>query len=78
MNLNMHKVPADFGWAYRFPNGHEASVINDPSRPFRFEVLSDDPADAARGRVAPGLTSQEVEAKLRNIAALPAHETANR
>ncbi|MGS2615139.1 hypothetical protein ACVCAH_11530 [Micromonospora sp. LZ34] len=60
------------GWVYRFPNGHEASVINDPSRPFRFEVLSDDPADAARGRVAPGLTSEQVEAKLHAIAALPA------
>lgn len=71
-NLERHRVPSDLGWVYLFANGHEASVINDPHRPFRFEVLSDDPADAARGRVAPGLTSEQVEAKLHHIAALPA------
>jgi hypothetical protein len=69
--LERYRLAADFGWVYRFPNDQEASVINDPSRPFRFEVLSDDPADAGRGRVAPGLTSDQVEAKLHAIAALP-------
>lgn len=73
VNLNRYRVRnnAGFGWSYRFPNGHEASVINDPHRPFRFEVLSDDPADTGRGRLAPGLTSEQVVAKLHVIAALP-------
>jgi hypothetical protein len=72
-NLARYRMPSDFGWQYRFPNGHDVSVITDPraDAPFRFEVLSDDPADAGRGGIAPGLTSDQVEAKLHGIAALP-------
>lgn len=72
VRLDQHRVPTTHGWRYEFPNGQSASVINDPHRPFRFEVLSDDPADAASGGVTPGLTSEQVEAKLHAIAALPA------
>jgi hypothetical protein len=61
-------------WLYRFPNGHEASVIVDLHRPFRFEVLSDDPADKNTGRLATGLSTAEVEAKLVAIYNLPAAE----
>lgn len=71
-DLSRYRQPADFGWVFEFPNGHRASVIDDPRTLFRFEVLSADPDDAGRGRVAPGLTSEEVEAKLHLIAALPA------
>jgi hypothetical protein len=71
LDLEACRVPADFGWRYEFPNGYEASVINDPHRPFRFEVLSDDPADAASGYVVGGLTSEQVEDKLTAIASLP-------
>ncbi|QKW15430.1 hypothetical protein [Verrucosispora sp. NA02020] len=69
-SLDRHRKTTDTGWLYEFPNGHTASVINDPHRPFRFEVLSDDPDDAGRGGVVVGLASDEVEAKLRQIAAL--------
>lgn len=63
------KVPT--GWRYDFPNGRSVSVINDWHTPFRFEVLSDDPADAGTRGVASGLTSEQVERKLATIYALP-------
>ncbi|MBM0237126.1 hypothetical protein JNW88_08170 [Micromonospora sp. ATA32] len=70
-NLDRCRQPDTYGgWAYRFPNGHEASVINDPHRPFRFEVCSK--SLNVPGDVVPGLTSEQVEAKLHDIAALPA------
>lgn len=56
---------------YVFPNGRAASVILDPHYPFRFEVEY----DGEDGRfVAPGLSTSEVEAKLAEVAALPAVE----
>ena len=58
-------------WSYTFPNGHTASVIPDPHLPFHFEVVSSDPADANRGAVASGLTTEQVLAKLRALADLP-------
>jgi hypothetical protein len=64
-------------WSYDFPNGHSASVVPDPHRtehPFRFEVWSTDPADDSRGNVAGGLTTDQVEAKLHQIAWLPPRE----
>jgi hypothetical protein len=72
MRLDEHRVPTTTGWRYEFPNGQIVTVINDQYRAFRFEVVSDDPADAANGGVKPGLTSEQVEAKLHHIAALPA------
>jgi hypothetical protein len=66
-----YRKPARVGWLYEFPNGHTASVIVDHRQPFRFEVLSDDPADAGQGRIAAGLTSEQTEAKLAVIAGLP-------
>lgn len=57
---------------YKFPNGRAASVTvdPDPDLPFRFEVEYDGPDGAA---VALGLSTVEVEAKLAEIAALPAN-----
>jgi hypothetical protein len=65
-------------WTYEFPNGHTASVIADPrpANPFRFEVLSSDPADTGQGRVIARLTSEEVEAKLAKLAGLSWNEDA--
>ncbi|MEV5211289.1 hypothetical protein AB0K35_27835 [Micromonospora sp. NPDC053740] len=71
MRLDEHRVPTTQGWRYEFPNGHDASVINDPHRLFRFEILSD-ALNAPGGQVV-GLTSEQVEAKLHTIAALPAN-----
>ncbi|WP_328344704.1 hypothetical protein [Micromonospora sp. NBC_00421] len=68
--LTRYRKPSDIGWVFEFPNGHTASVINDPSRPFRFEVLSDDPDDAGRGGAAVNLTTEQVEDKLQRIASL--------
>lgn len=59
---------------YSFPNGHSASVIPDPKQPMRFEVSSSDPADAGCGQVVARLTSEQAEAKLATVAALPAPE----
>jgi hypothetical protein len=55
-------------WLYRFPNGREVSVIIDPRphSPFRFEIQLD------HNEIAPGLTTEQVEAHLAEIAALPA------
>jgi hypothetical protein len=65
-------------WEYRFPNGHDASVIPDPrpEYPFRFEVESTDPDDIGAGRIAAGLTTEQVEAKLSKLAGLPRNEDA--
>ena len=66
-------------WTYEFPNGHDASVILDPhpkTLPFRFEVESSDPDDLGAGRIAGGLTTEQVEAKLARIACLPRNEDA--
>jgi hypothetical protein len=54
---------------YRFRNGQEASVIPDPNRPLRWEILAD-----AWPEPLPGLTSGEAEARLAELAALPMPE----
>lgn len=56
-------------WAYRFPNGRRASVIPDLHEPFHFEVEYDGEDGMF---TAPGLTTAEVEAKLTEVAGLPA------
>lgn len=48
-------------WLYEFPNGHTVSVIPDPRRPLRFEVLVDDTTHA-------GLTSEQAEELIRATA----------
>lgn len=73
-------------WTYEFPNGHSASVIPDPcsANAFRFEVESSDPQDVITNPVTTtvgagvvcGLTTDEVEAKLAKLAALPQNENA--
>ncbi|WBB94143.1 hypothetical protein [Verrucosispora sp. WMMC514] len=65
-SLHRFRQTTETGWLYRFPNGRDASIINDPHRPFRFEMLSDS-LDAPGGTVA-GLTSEQVEAHLYAIA----------
>lgn len=52
-------------WRYEFPNGREVSVVPDPRRPFRFELRMD------ATEPAPGLTTEQVEAKLAEVYALP-------
>lgn len=58
-------------WMFEFPNGHTASVINSPhpDELFRFEVLTSDPSDPVTGIT--GLSTEQVEAKLTEVAALP-------
>ncbi|GGM52599.1 hypothetical protein ACFFX1_55470 [Dactylosporangium sucinum] len=53
---------------YRFPNGQEVSVIPDPAVPLRWELLSDS------GTAESSLTSEQAEARLREIAARPMPE----
>ncbi len=67
------------GWVYKFPNGHRASLIVDAQRPFRFEVLIFDADTSVQQALAAGptglvvgLTSEQVEAKLTEVEALPA------
>lgn len=57
-------------WLYRFPSGRSASVEPDarPEHPFRFEVQVDDQQPMS------GLTSDQVEAKLAEVYALPKPE----
>jgi hypothetical protein len=74
-HLTKDERPYGTHWAYRFPNGHEASVVVDKrDAPFRFEILSTDPADNSNGHVVAGLTTEQAEAKLTRIAALPQAE----
>ncbi|RKR92714.1 hypothetical protein BDK92_7192 [Micromonospora pisi] len=71
-NLEQFRQPTTFGWRYEFPNNRMVTVINDDTAPFRFEVLSDDPADVATGNIRRGLTTEQVEAKLVAIYGMPA------
>jgi hypothetical protein len=54
-------------WPYRFPNGHRVNVLIDDNRPFRFRL------DHFGSDCLSGLSTAEVEAKLAEVAALPAH-----
>lgn len=71
-------------WTYEFPNGHSASVVPDPHRPFRFTVESTDPQDVAANPVrtttgvgtVSSVTTDEVEAKLTRLAALEQNKDA--
>jgi hypothetical protein len=54
---------------YSFPNGQEVSVIPDPHRPLRWEILVDGASSPE-----PGLTTDEAEARLAELAALPMPE----
>jgi hypothetical protein len=60
-------------WSYVFPNGQRASVIVAHRTPFRFEIQADERVTAPGGILA-GLTSQQVEAKLAEVAILPAND----
>ncbi len=67
---------AGYWRTYAFPNGHDVSVILDPheDRPFRFKVESTDPDDYGVGGTVGNLTTEQVEAKLTKVAALPDNE----
>jgi hypothetical protein len=69
VDIDRFRVASAHGWVYEFPNGHSASVINDPSRPFHFEIMS--ASLNVTGGVTCGLTTKQVEVTLRNIATLP-------
>lgn len=53
---------------YQFPSGRSASVITDPSRPLRFEMEVDG-LGAEDSTVTADLTTEQVEAKLTELAA---------
>lgn len=63
-------------WNFEFPNGYGANVWL--SRwPFRFDVELDVGFEEADGMVsAEGLTSEELEAKLTEVAGRPARDVA--
>ena len=62
-------------WAFEFANGRTASVLPDTSLPFRFEVLVHHEPVAMR--VHTGLTTDEVETKLREVRDLPPADDEN-
>lgn len=73
INLAHHLVSHDVhrgALLYRFPNGQEVSVIPDPATPLRWELL----AHGGDGRPEASLTSEQAEARLAEIAALPMPE----
>lgn len=72
MNLARHLVSHDTNGRllYRFPNGQEVSIIPDPAVPLRWELL----ADASDGTAESALTSEQAEARLAELAALPMAE----
>ncbi|MEU7170264.1 hypothetical protein ABZ949_02080 [Micromonospora tulbaghiae] len=69
-DIDRFRILSTAGWLYDFPNGYSPSVINDPSRPFHFEIHC--PGVGWQGDITVGLTTEQVHAKLRNIAVLPA------
>jgi hypothetical protein len=61
----------EVSWEYRFPNGQWAFVFSDRSAPLRFK-LERPKTDV----VERGLSTEQVEARLAEIATLPAKEKA--
>jgi hypothetical protein len=79
MNIDHYREKSGNGWRYRFPNGYQPSVIVDPRSPLRFEIYV--PGENGRkvttrlggqGNLIIGLTTEQAEAKLAQIALLPA------
>jgi hypothetical protein len=78
-DIDRHREPAGNGFIYRFSNGFEPSIIADPHRPLRFEIYV--PGEIGReitrhlggdgGGLLVGLTTEQAETKLAQIAALP-------
>jgi hypothetical protein len=81
-DIDRYRKPAGNGFVYRFPNGFQPSIIPDPRRPLRFEIhipgaLRADIAEHLGGDgsgLIVGLTTEQAEAKLAQIAALPAFD----
>lgn len=73
-DLEPHRQPSATGWRYEFPNNRAVIIRNDDAQPFRFEVISDDPADIDRGNIARGLTTEQVQKKLIDLYAMPCVE----
>lgn len=79
-DLTRYLVVADLpriNWVYEFPNGHRPSVIVDHHRPFHFEIYLPGAVGTWRQLGADGsglivgLTTEQVEDRLAEIAALP-------
>lgn len=79
MNIERYSEASGAGWVFRFPNGYEPSVIADHRSLFRFEIyVRGEGGIEVAGRLGGdgsglivGLTSEQVEAKLTQIALLP-------
>lgn len=83
MNIDRYREESGNGWRYRFPNGYQPSVIADPHSPLRFEIYV--PGENGRkvanrlggqGNLIIGLTTEQAEVKLSQIALLPANDNA--
>ncbi|GAA2623844.1 hypothetical protein GCM10010399_63910 [Dactylosporangium fulvum] len=68
--LTNHGSTSTLWWQFRFPNGREVGVYpaHVTVHPFRFDVEFDGDDELI---VASGLTTEQVEAKLAEIKALP-------
>lgn len=84
LDIDRYREQSGNGWHYCFPNGHSPSVIADPRSPLRFEIYV--PGELGReiaghlggqGNLIIGLTTEQVEAKLAQIAALPVFDPAD-
>lgn len=84
MHINSYREASGAGWRYPFPNGYQPSVIPDPHFPLRFEIYV--PGERGRevadrlggqGNLIVGLTTEQTEAKLAQIAMLPALDPAD-
>lgn len=61
-------------WEFEFPNGRAVNVAARRDLPFRFDVEAEDTSWADASSTFEGLTSEQVEAKLAEVAAMEAPE----
>jgi hypothetical protein len=79
MNIDRYCEPSGNGWRYRFPNGYKPSVAVDHRANLRFEIYlgsADNGHEVIRrlggqSGLLLGLTTEQAEAKLTQIALLP-------
>lgn len=79
MDIDRYCEQSGNGWIYRFPNGYQPSVIYDHRSNLRFEIYlpsADNGHEVidrlgGQGGLIVGLTTDQAEAKLAQIALLP-------
>lgn len=69
--LDRYTAPHNGCYAWAFPNGTLAAVLPDPDRPLRWLLLPNGPGTEP---VEAGLTSEQVEVRLAEIAAIDTKE----